>query len=51
MEQGRLLMTQGDRDRLVALRKVAGKQITQRQASEELGLSVRQVKRLVKELK
>ena len=44
-------MTQGDRDRLVVLRKVAGKQITQRQASEELGLSVRQVKRLVKELK
>lgn len=44
-------MTQGDRDRLVALRKVAGKQITQRQAGEELGLSVRQVRRLVKELK
>ncbi|MCX6602447.1 MAG: helix-turn-helix domain-containing protein, partial [Acidobacteria bacterium] len=35
----------------MALRKVAGKQITQRQASEELGLSVRQVKRLVKERK
>lgn len=51
MEHGRLLMTQVDRDRLVALRKAAEKTITQKQAGEELGLSVRHVKRLVKELK
>lgn len=44
-------MTQVDRDRLVALRKAAEKTITQKQAGEELGLSVRHVKRLVKELK
>ncbi len=51
MEEGQLLMTQVDRDRLVALRKVAGKAITQKQAGQELGLSVRQVKRLVRELR
>ncbi len=51
MEEGQLLMTQVDRNRLVALRKVAEKTITQKQAGEELGLSVRHVKRLVRELK
>lgn len=40
-----------DRDRLVALRKAKKRLITQRQAAEELGLSVRQVKRLVRSLK
>ena len=44
-------MTQVDRDRLVALRKAANKTITQKEAGEELGLSVRHVKRLVRELK
>ncbi|MBM3755795.1 MAG: ISNCY family transposase [Acidobacteria bacterium] len=44
-------MTQVDRDRLVALRKAATKTITQKQAAEELGLSIRHVKRLVRELK
>lgn len=44
-------MTQTDRDRLVTLRKAKKKVITQRQAAEELGLSVRQVKRLVHGLK
>ena len=44
-------MTQVDRDRLVALRQAAERTITQKQAGEELGLSVRQVKRLVRELK
>ena len=34
-------MTQVDRDRLVTLRKVEKKIITQKQAGEELGLSVR----------
>src|SRR5208337_4157500 len=47
MEEGQLLMTQADRDRLVTLRKTKKRLITQKQAAEELGLSVRQVKRLV----
>ena len=44
-------MTQGDRDRLVTLRKAKKRLITQGQAAEELGLSVRQVKRLLYALK
>jgi DNA-binding Lrp family transcriptional regulator len=44
-------MTQADRDRLVTLRKAKKRLITQREAAEELGLSTRQVKRLLKELK
>jgi hypothetical protein len=44
-------MTQADRDRLVTLRKAQKKVITKAQAAEELGLSVRQVKRLVAALK
>jgi DNA-binding Lrp family transcriptional regulator len=44
-------MTQADRDRLVTLKKANKRLITQREAAEELGLSIRQVKRLLKELK
>lgn len=44
-------MTQADRDRLVALKKAKKKAITQREAAEELGLSVRHVKRLIYALK
>ena len=44
-------MTQADRDRLVTLKKAKKKLITQREAAEELGLSVRQVKRLLFALK
>lgn len=44
-------MSQDDRDRLVTLRKAEKKTITQRQAAEELGLSVRQVKRLIRALR
>jgi len=44
-------MTQAERDRLVALKKVKKKIITQRAAAEELGLSVRQVQRLLQGLK
>jgi transposase InsO family protein len=51
MEEGQLLMTQADRDRLVTLKKVKKRLITQREAAEELGLSVRQVKRLLYGLK
>src|ERR1043165_903310 len=51
MQEGQLLMTQADRDRLVALKKAKKKMITQREAAEELGLSVRHVKRLIYALK
>src|ERR1022692_2075108 len=51
MQEGQLLMTSADRDRLVTLRKVKKRLITQRQGAEDLGLSVRQVKRLVHALK
>lgn len=44
-------MTQADRDRLVTLKKAQKKLITQAAAAEELRLSVRQVKRLLKALK
>jgi len=44
-------MTQAERDRLVALKKAKKKLITQREAAEELGLSVRHVKRLLYSLK
>jgi hypothetical protein len=51
MQEGQLLMTQADRDRLVTLKKAKKRIITQRQAAEELGLSTRQVKRLLYALK
>ena len=44
-------MTQRERDRLVVLKKAQKRQITQRQAAEELKLSERQVRRLVVRLK
>jgi transposase len=44
-------MTQADRDRLVALKKAKKKLITQREAAEELGVSIRHVKRLLYALK
>jgi transposase len=47
MQEGPLLMTQADRDRLVTLKKAKKGLIRQREAAEELGLSVRQVKRLL----
>jgi transposase len=51
MQEGQLLMTQADRDRLVTLKKAKKKLITQREAAEELGVSTRQVKRLLYALK
>src|SRR6266508_2326686 len=51
MQEGHPLMTQADRDRLVTLKKAKKKLITQRVAAEELGLSTRQVKRLLYALK
>lgn len=44
-------MTQADRDRLVTLKKAKKKFITQREAAEELAVSVRHVKRLIYALK
>ena len=44
-------MTQAERDRLVTLKKAKKRLITQREAAEELGVTVRQVKRLLKALK
>lgn len=44
-------MTQADRDRLVTLKKAKKKLTTQREAAEELGMSTRQVKRLLNALK
>ena len=43
-------MTQADRDRLVTLKKARKKLITQAEAAAELQLSVRHVKRMLKEL-
>ncbi len=43
-------MTQADRDRLVALNKVKKQLITQREAAEELEVSIRQVQRLLDRL-
>src|ERR1041384_185309 len=47
MREGQLLMTQADRDRLVTLKKAKKRVITQREAAEELGVTVRHVKRLL----
>ena len=44
-------MTQVDRDRLIALKKAKRKLISQGEAAEELGLSIRQVQRLLDDLK
>lgn len=44
-------MTQAERDRLVALKKAKKYLITQREAAEELELSIRQVQRLLDALK
>ena len=51
MQEGQLLMTQADRDRLVALKKAKKNLITQREAAEELDLSIRQVQRLLDGMK
>ena len=44
-------MTQAERDRLVALQKAKKKLITQKQAAEELGITERHVRRLLRALK
>jgi transposase len=44
-------MTQAERDRLVALKKAKKRLITQKEAAEELGISERHVRRLLRQLK
>jgi biotin operon repressor len=44
-------MTQAERDHLVALKKAQKKLITQKQAAEELGVTERHVRRLLRALK
>jgi biotin operon repressor len=44
-------MSQRDRDRLVALKKAQKKLITQQQAAEEIGVTERQVRRLLRKLR
>ena len=44
-------MTQTDRDRLVALKKARDKKITQRQAAEELKVTERHIRRLMRAMK
>lgn len=44
-------MTQAERDRLVALKKAKMKLITQKQAAEELGITERHLRRLLRALK
>jgi hypothetical protein len=43
-------MTQAERDRLVALKKAKKKLITQKQAAEELGITERHARRLLRDL-
>ena len=44
-------MTQAERHRLVALKKAKKKLITQQQAAEEIGVTERQVRRLLRKLR
>jgi biotin operon repressor len=44
-------MDQAERDRLVALKKAKKKLITQKQAAEEIGVTERQVRRLLRKLR
>jgi hypothetical protein len=44
-------MTQAERDRLVALKKARKKLITQKQAAEEIGVTERQLRRLLRKLR
>jgi transposase len=51
LETDQLLMTQKERDRLVALKKAKKTLITQREAAAEIGVSERQVRRMLRTLK
>jgi predicted transcriptional regulator of viral defense system len=51
VDKEQLLMSQAERDRLVALKKAKKKLITQKQAAEEIGVTERQVRRLLGKLR
>jgi transposase len=51
LETDQLLMTQKERDRLVALKKAKKKLITQKEAAAEIGVGERQVRRMLRSLK
>jgi predicted ArsR family transcriptional regulator len=51
VDKGQLLLTQAERDRLVTLKKAKKKLITQKQAAEEIGVTERQVRRLLRKLR
>jgi transposase len=51
LETDQLLMTQKERDRLVALQKTKNGLIRQRQAATEIGVSERQVRRMLRTLR
>ena len=51
VQTGKLLLTQQDRDRLIALKKASKGLITQRQAAEEIGQTERHIRRLLRKLK
>ena len=51
METDQLLKTQKERDRPVALKKAKKGLITQKQAAAEIGVSERQVRRLLRNLR
>lgn len=48
MQEGTLTMSAKERERLVVIRRVEDRKLLQREAAERLGISVRQVKRLVR---
>ena len=51
MDQGTLAMTQRERDRLVALKKARKRLIGQLEAAEEVGVTERQLRRLLGKLR
>src|SRR5260370_35567492 len=51
MQEGQLLMTQAERDRLVDLKKAKKKLITQREAADDLWITERHVRRLLRQPK
>ena len=51
MQEGQLLMTQAERDRLVTLKKAQKRLIKQKDAAADLEVSVRQVQRLLRQVK
>lgn len=50
-EQGRISMSRKELDRVVVIREVIEKKVLQKEAAERLGISVRQIKRLVRQFR